>query len=120
MKRLSDIKGEQALDVLADILEPATEFMTDNEVVGLARSGHTIKAVSKAIKNHKRAVITMLAVLDEEDPDTYEPPLLAIPIKLLEIFNDPDIQTVFSMQGQMLDGNAFGSAMESTEETETE
>ena len=100
MRKLSELKGEEALDILADILEPASEIMKDEEMVTLARSGDNVKAVSKAIKNHKKAVIQILAAFDGEDPDKYEPPIMALPIKLLEIFNDPDVQTVFSLQGQ--------------------
>lgn len=119
MRKLSDIKGEDALDVLADILDPATEIMTDNDVVMMARAGENIRAVSTAIKNHKRAVIQILAILDGEDPDEYRPPLMAIPIKLLEVFNDPDMVQVFSLQGQTANEKLSGSAMENTEETGT-
>ncbi len=119
MTKLSDIRGDDALDVLADILDPATEIMTDNEVVMMARAGENIRAVSTAIKNHKKAVIRILAILDGEDPKEYKPPLMAIPIKLLEIFNDPDMVQVFSLQGQTADEKLSGSAMENTEGTET-
>lgn len=119
MKKLSELKGEAALDILADILEPASEIMTDKEVAFLARGGENVKAVSKAIKNHKKAVIQILAAFEGEDPEKYEPPIMALPIKLLEILNDPDVQTVFSMQGQSTDESASGSATATTGETET-
>ena len=32
--RLSDIKGEEALDMLADLLEPIVELATDKEITG--------------------------------------------------------------------------------------
>ncbi len=119
MRKLSEIKGEAALDVLADILEPASEIMTDKEVVSLARSGKRIKAVSMTIKRHKRAVTEILAIMDGENPETYEPRLATLPIKLLELFNDPDIIQVFSLQSPNVDGITSGSAMENTKATET-
>ena len=103
MKKISELRGEEALDVLADILEPAAEIMTDKEFVELFRADKRMKAVSKAIKNHKRAVIEILAVMDGEDPETYEPPFVSIPVKLIEILNDPDVQAVFSAQGQNME-----------------
>ena len=117
MRKLSEIKGEDALDVLADILEPAAEIMTDKELVGLVRANKRIKAVSFALKNHKKAVITILAVIDGENPETYSPGLAILPIKLLELFNDPDMIQVFYSQSPNEDGITSGSAMVSTGET---
>lgn len=114
MKKLSELRGEEALDVLADILEPATEIMTDAQMVAYARAGDKIHAVSTAIRNHKKAVIRILAILDGEDPDTYQPPFLAIPVKLLEVFNDPDVVQVFTLQGQTTEGEFSGSATVNT------
>ena len=118
MKKISELKGEEGLDVLADILEPASEIMTDKEFIALWRQDKYMKAISKAIKNHKKAVLEVLAVMDGEDPATYQPPFVSIPIKLIEILNDPDVNTVFSAQGQMQDESASGSATVNTEETE--
>ena len=36
---LSEIKGEQAIDVLAEIIEPATEIFKDEELVEEIRNG---------------------------------------------------------------------------------
>ena len=119
MKKLSEVRGEQALDVLADILEPAAEIMTDENVVKLIRSGQKLLAIKAAIKDHKKAVLKILAILDGENPDKYNPPLVTLPLKLIELLNDPDVQMVFSSQGQNQEGNASGSAMESTEATVT-
>lgn len=120
MRKLSDIRGEEALDVLADLLKPATDIMVDKEIVKLARSGDRVGAVSIAIKNHKDSVISILAILEGADPSKYEPSLMELPIKLLEILNDPDLVQVFTSQGQMQEENASGSAMGSTEETEND
>lgn len=117
MRKISDIKGEEALDVLADIMEPASEIMTDKDVVLLARAGERLRSVSTAIKNHKGAVIKILAILEMEDPEEYQPSLMSLPTKLLEVFNDPTMKQVFSLQGQTQEKNASGSATENTKET---
>lgn len=119
MQKLSEIKGEYALDVLAEILDPATEIIADEEVHKLYEKGKRVLAVSTAIKKHKKAVIHILAVLDGEDPETYKPSLLAIPIKAMEIFNDPDLIQVFSLQAQNVDESSSGSATVNTEEAVT-
>lgn len=120
MRKLSEIKGEEALDVLADILEPAAEIMTDKEFVKSVREKQVMKAVKAALKNHKRSVIVILAILEGENPDTYAPGLVALPLKLIELLNDPDMIQVFYSQGETVDGTSSGSATENTGETATE
>lgn len=109
--KLSDFEGEQAIDVLADILEPASEIMSDKEMVNLFKSGERLKAVKMALKNHKKAVIEILAITEGADPATYKPKVLTLPAKLLEIFNDPEVIGLFQLQGQE-DKTSSGSATE--------
>ena len=111
--KLSDLKGEKALDALADLLEPITEIVSDKEVVQLFRCEKKVHAVSVAIKKHKKAVITILAITDGENPETYEPNILSLPAKALEILNDSNLMSLFQLQGQN-DKTSSGSAMEST------
>ncbi len=120
MRKLSEIKGEEALDVLADILEPAAEIMTDKEFALLVKNKMLIKAVSLALKKHKQAVIKILAIMEDEDPDTYVPGFATLPVKLLELFNDPEMLQVFGLQGEKEDGTSSGSATANTGATETE
>lgn len=113
--KLSEIKGEQALDVLADIIEPASEIMTDKAVVDMARSGKKVKAISSAIKNHKKAIVEILAVLDGKEADEYEVNVLTLPAKLLEILNDQMVMSLFTSQGQTPGKTSSGSATENIE-----
>lgn len=115
MRKLSEIYGEDALDVLADLIEPLSEFALDKTFVELIRKGDKIKAVKHAIKEHKKAVLTVMAVLEDENPATYAPPLLRLPVMLLELFNDPELLVLFP-SGQTV--TSSGSASENTEETE--
>ena len=49
---LSDYKGEDAIDMLADLFEPAAYIMADKEVAEIARSGKpTIKLIKPMLKN---------------------------------------------------------------------
>ena len=99
--RLSDIKNEQALDTLADIMEPAAEILADDEVKIIYKSGQPkLRLAAYIIKNHKKSVIEILARLDGEDPETYSFSLLTLPKKVLELLNDPGITDLFTAQGQ--------------------
>ena len=93
--KLSDLKGEAALDALADMIEPASEIMTDTKFVQFIREGNKLKAVQYAIKNHKKAIIAIMAASEGASPDEYEINFVSLPKKLLEVFNDPEIVDLF-------------------------
>lgn len=114
--RLSDFKNEEALEVLAEVLEPASVIMSDKELVAMARdAGTRIKAVSHALRNHQREVIAIIAALHRVAPEELEFNIASLGIDLLELFNDRALQEVFLSQGQMTTSESFGSAMENTE-----
>lgn len=115
--KISDFKDEQALDVLADILEPLGEILTDENVRAAAKEKNKLKAVKYAIKNHKKQVMYIMAVLDGKSPAEYHCNLITLPVKLLEILNDPMITEVFNSQSQETGGNASGTATVITMET---
>lgn len=124
MRKLSEIRGEDALDVLALIVEPAAEIMSDKEIVSAARGEKRIKLVSLMLKTHKTEVLQIMAALDGvdyEDEITYRQyvdsqNLLSLPKALLDIVNDKDLMDLFTSQGQ--DEMSFGSATGSIEAAE--
>lgn len=115
--RLSEIKGEKALDMLADLMDPAGEIFKDKRFVEYCRSRKLNEAVKIALKYHKKSVIEIMAYLDEEDPATYEPNMLTIPFKLLEIVNDKELLMLFRSQVQNTNPSS-GPATESIEANE--
>ena len=52
--KLSDIKGEAALDAFADMLDPAMEIMTDPDVSAAYKNPETTRAqlVGLIVKGH--------------------------------------------------------------------
>lgn len=129
MKRLSEFRGEEALDVLADLLDPATEIMTDGDLVSLFRERAAARkskdfsrdatlvadAAKIALKKHPKAVLCIMARLEEVDPETYNPSLVQLPKMLVELFNDPELLDLFPSQGQIEVQTNSGSAMVNTE-----
>ena len=113
--KLSEYQGEAALDVLADLIEPAGEIMSDKEI-GDAFKENRFKAIGLAIKNHKKSVMQILATMDGVPVDEYKCNVFTLPVKILEILNDPDLVQLFTYQGQTGDANSSGSASENTEE----
>ena len=114
--KLSEVKGEAAIDMLADLIEPAGEIMGDPNVADAYRNKSRLAAVKVAIKNHKKAVIEILAVLDGIPVEEYDPNMFSLPVKLLEILNDKELAQLFTLQGQTGDATSSVSASENTKD----
>lgn len=113
--KLSDFKDEKALDAFADLIEPVSEILADENVSKALQSGKTIAAAKAAIKGHHKAVLTALAVLDGADPAEYHVSLLALPVKLLSVLNDPELTELFRSAEQTSDETSSIPRLESIE-----
>lgn len=119
MKKLSDFKGEEALDVLADIIDPVAEIMSDR---GVRTAGPVKLDIAKyIIKNHKQSLIEILARLNEQTVDEYKATsnLFSLPLQILSVLNDEELGDFFVSQGLGdLTEETSGSATEDTQEDE--
>ena len=118
MKRLSEFKGEDALDVLADIMIPLSAIFADPDMkdIGKDKSKTIAEVIQPMIKNHKKELIQILARLNEQSEEEYKASmsLLSLPKDVLSLVNDPEVQSLFPSQIQITNASS-GSAMESTE-----
>lgn len=94
MRKLSEIKGEEALDVLAEILVPITTIANDEEVKNGFET-NIAKCVSIALKKYKSEVMDMLAAIDGKPKEELEIDLLTLPTAIIEILSEPAIQSLF-------------------------
>jgi hypothetical protein len=124
--RLSDYKGEEAIEVLADIIEPLTAILGDEDMKKLVADNKGKKVAPVAyikpiLKNHPKEVIAVLAGIEKEPVEEYEKKVnvLTLPMKLLELMNDPQMQSLFTSQGQT-DMNSQPHSGSATENTEAE
>ena len=113
--KLSEYQGEAALDILADLIEPAGEIMSDKEIGDVFKKNR-FKAIGLAIKNHKKAVMQIMATMDGVPVDEYKCNVFTLPVKILELLNDSELIRLFTYQGRTGDANSSGSASENTEE----
>ena len=113
--KLSEYQGEAALDILADLIEPAGEIMADKEIGDVFKENR-FKAIGFAIKNHKKAVMRIMATMDGVPVEEYKCNVFTLPAKILELLNDPELIQLFTYQGQMGDAKSSGSASENTGE----
>lgn len=113
--RLSDFENEAALDLLADIIEPAAEIMADKKVEMMTRSGKPVILVATYIlKNHKKPAIEIIAALHGEKPETVRFNAITLLHDLVDLINEPMVRDLFTSQGQNTDAKRSGSAMANT------
>lgn len=93
--RLSEIKDDRALDVLAEIIEPAADIVADAECKRLYEESK-VKCAAYAIKNHKDAVKAILAAMEGVPAEEYHCNVFTLPMRLLEILNDPEMEMLFT------------------------
>lgn len=129
--RLSDIKGERTLDVIADIIDPISNIAEDAAASNLFRKeklpdGMTKKAfllqrarkaVPALLKGHKGDIIAILSSIEGTTAEEYTASLNLVKLTkdAIDLVSDEAFTTLFiSAQS----GTSSGSAPESTEAPE--
>ena len=112
-----ELDNEQALDALADLVEPLTEIVSDKEFRQAFGEGNRAKAIANLIRNHKQSIIEMLAVVDGVPVSEYKCNILTLPVRVVELLNNEAIRTLFPF-AETVQGVSFSSsATENTEES---
>lgn len=98
---LSERKNVDAINFVADILEPISKLLADSEVqLILKLQIPTTLKISKILRRQPETALEIFAILDGADPETYEISALQIPMKIIEIGNDPELAQLFMSLGQ--------------------
>ena len=117
--RLSDFKGEEAIDVLADIIEPISKILTDKEIQELSKKKNVpvVAYIKPMLKNNKKETIEILARLDNKPVEEYTKTLnlLTLPAQVMDLINDPELQKLFLSQEQSELNASSTPATETTE-----
>lgn len=117
MKKISEYKNEDAIDLLADIIEPTAKIFANKELKKAINNKATkIELIKVALKNNKSDLIEILARLNGVDVDEYECTVMSIITDCLSIISDKELSDFFTLQQQMMVEESSESAMESTEE----
>lgn len=119
MKKLSEYKNEEALDLLAEIIEPVAEIFADKEFVNNIQKNR-MSAIKYLIKNHKKNILSILASMEGVPVEEYQCTIFSLPIALVNMFNDEELLDFFKSQGLKINEESSGSATESIEAERSE
>lgn len=127
MRKLSEYRDEEALDLLADIIEPISELTADedfkNVFGGEEKKKFSAKdmfmAIRIACKKHKAAVMTILAALEGVPVEEYHCNVFTVPLRFFELITDKDMLSVFTSQVREMNlSPSSGPATENTGDEE--
>lgn len=95
MRKLSEIRGEEAIEVLSEVVEPLVAIISDADVQEVVREKKPfVLAVKPALKSHKKEVLHILAAIEGIPDEEYAPSIIELPAMLIGLLNDPEIQTI--------------------------
>lgn len=121
--RLSEIKGEMAIDTIANIMDPLVTLLSDTEIRDTVRSTKSKLIIGKVIlTRQKKAILEILAYLNGENPEDFNPSLIELPIMIKHLIEDiaenEELMELFRSQSLKTEGASSGSVTEPTTETE--
>ena len=117
--RLSDFENEDALDLLADIIEPASEIMGDGKIAKMFREWKPpLLICAEILRHHKKSAVEIIAAMHKESPDTIRFNAITLAKDVLDLLNDPAVQMVFTSQSQESENKSSGSATENIKDKE--
>jgi C-terminal processing protease CtpA/Prc len=84
MKKLTDYKGDAAIELWADLLDPLSEILTDDSIRKVVQSGKSKMDIAKEVlKKHKKNATKILLRIDDTPIDG-----LNIILRLIDLIAD--------------------------------
>lgn len=130
--RLSDIKGDRTLEVIAEVIDPIANIAEDEDAVeifsrkklpeGMTAKGFLLQRARKSVpvllKEHKRDIIVILSAIEGTSPEEYSGALNLAKLfrDCVELLTDEAFQTLFISARSGEEETSSGSALESFEE----
>lgn len=119
MKKLSDYKGEEAIEVWGDLLDPTIKILADPVVAKAMRTGKAPLEIAKEVlKNHKNEAKEIVLRVDPTPIDGINFPARIASI-VMDFLNNDAMKDFFASAGQAkMEEEPTGSATENIEDVE--
>lgn len=120
MRKLSDITGEEAFDVTAELIEQVSKIVNSDKVQEMRKQKDTKvrDLVSYVLKKKRSNIVKMLSVLDGCSPKEYieKTTVASLLADGTSLLTDPLVQEIFMSQSQNAENVSSGSATDGTKE----
>lgn len=117
MKKLADYEGNEAIELWADLIEPISRIISDDNIAGIYRSTKSIPAVAKEVlKTHANEATEILLRVDPTPVNGLNVITRTVDI-ILEVIKSEDLKGFFDFAEQGQTGNvSSGSPTGNTED----
>ena len=119
MKKLSEFKNEQGLELLADLMEAASGILADKDVLTHIYTGRYLTAIRVIGKKHKKEALEILAYLNEVSVEDYSGTPVRMARELYALLSDDDMKAFFTLPPRQA-ADTSGDATETTPATDSE
>ena len=119
MRLLSEIKGEEAIDVTAEIVGILSDMFGNKEVQKMRKEKKTLSDIfSYVLKHNRKDVVKMLSLLDGSTQKEYlnKTNMATLLHDIDVMIGDPTVKELFMLQSQSADSVASGSVTEDTQD----
>lgn len=120
MRKLSDITGEEAFDVTAELIEQISKIVSSDKVQEMREQKDTKvrDLVSYVLKKKRSNIVKMLSVLDGCSPKEYieKTTVASLLADGTSLLTDPLVQEIFMSQSQNAENVSSGSATDGAKE----
>lgn len=117
--KLSDFKDERGVEVVAKLLVPVCQIVANPaNAEAKTKCKNKLEFASAMLQNNPAEVKTMLAILNDTDPEAYHCNGASVMIGLLEMLADTEVMQLFGLQSKMTGQTCSGSRSENTEAPE--
>ena len=111
--KLSDYTNEDALDLLADLLDPVSDIMNDKGLQEIAlQNGDKIAIAKYVLKNKQKQVVQILARMENKPLSEYKATITEMFAQILDVMNDKVMLDFFAAQARNIKGASSVSALE--------
>ena len=118
MKTLSDYKGEEAIELWADLIEPLSVILSNKEFTSGLKGKAPLIIAKEIMKEYKREAVEILTIIDDEPIDGMNI-LTRLVALLADIGRNKEIMGFFGSAVQEIsESESSGSVMENTEDGE--
>ena len=115
MKKLSEFKDVEAVTVVAKLMAPVMEIITNKENKKLKDAKNAFEMFSGFFANSPDKMIEVFAILSETPVEEYHCNGVEVAQNIMTLVTDESLLQLFTSQRQKGDATSSGSAVESTE-----
>lgn len=118
--KISEMRDEQAVEVLGDLLDPFIEILKSKEVQEASKGNVSIELAKAMIKANPHAVLQILAICNQVPLEKYHPNPFEVVRDLASVLMDENVMTLFFSSEPRAVSTVSGSATGDTRESDQE